>query len=288
MSKPPIRLHTTTLWDYPSQSYGPGAQGDQDYAGVTPSHVIWNVLRRYTRPKDLVVDPMAGSGTTLDVARDLGRRALGYDVRPARPDVFRSDARRLPLEDGVADFVFVDPPYGDHIRYSGLPECIGELKAGSREYREAMARVVAEIHRVLRPGRYMALYIGDSHVKGEPIHPLGLEVFSLLAERFTPIDVVAVVRHNATLERRHFHTAAIEGNYMLRGFNHLFVMLKPTPGDRGKLPERRHPGEARADLAAAGGSGAPRPHGLGSGPRGDPARSGNPKRRGGRDGKPRP
>lgn len=254
MSKPSLRLQTTTLWDYPSQSYGPGAQGDQDYAGVTPSHVIWNALRRYTRPKDLVVDPMAGSGTTIDVARDLGRRALGYDLAPARPDVFRCDARKLPLEDGVADFVFVDPPYGDHIRYSGLPACVGEFKAGSREYRDAMARVISEIHRVLRPGRYMALYVCDSFVKGEPLRPLGPDLFALLCERLTPADVVAVVRRNATLGRRHYHTAAIEGGYMLRGFNYLFAMYKPAPGDRGKMPDRRHPDEVAADVAAAGGS----------------------------------
>lgn len=255
MTKPSIRLHTTTLWDYPSQSYGPGAQGDQEYAGVTPSHVIWNALRRWTRPKDLVVDPMAGSGTTLDVARDLGRRALGYDLQPTRPDVFRSDARRLPLEDGVADFVFVDPPYGDHIRYSGQKECLGELQAGSREYREALARVAAEIHRVLRPGRYAALYVCDSFQKGAPLRPLGFDAFSILCQRFVPVDVVAVVRRNATLERRHFHTAAVEGGYMLRGFNYLFAVYKPAPKDTDRLPDRRHPDEIAADLAAAGGAG---------------------------------
>jgi DNA modification methylase len=257
MSKPNVRLHTTTLWDYPSQSYGPGAQGDQDYAGVTPSHVVWNALRRWTRPRDLVVDPMAGSGTTIDVARDLGRRALGYDLKPSRQDVFRADARKLPLEDAVADFVFVDPPYGDHLRYSGLPECLGELEAGSREYRDALARVVAEIDRVLKPGRYAALYICDSFQKGAPLKPLGLEAFAILCQRFVPVDVVAVVRRNATLARRHFHTAAIEGDYMLRGFNYLFAVHKPAPGDRGKLPDRRHPDEIAADLAAAGGSAKP-------------------------------
>src|SRR5690348_5050243 len=61
-----------------------------------PSYVIWNLIQRYTKENDLVVDPFAGSGTTLDVARDLKRRALGYDVHPARKDIFRVDARKLP------------------------------------------------------------------------------------------------------------------------------------------------------------------------------------------------
>ncbi len=87
--KPQLRLQTTTLWEYPSQHYGAGMQGDQDYRGATPSYIVWNLLQRYTREKDLVVDPMAGSGTTLDVARELRRRALGYDVNSTRKDILR-------------------------------------------------------------------------------------------------------------------------------------------------------------------------------------------------------
>src|SRR6476619_6317025 len=69
--KPPLRLQPTTLWDYPSQDYGDTHQGVPGYKGATPSYIIWNLLQRYTNEKDLVVDCFAGSGTTLDVARDL-------------------------------------------------------------------------------------------------------------------------------------------------------------------------------------------------------------------------
>ncbi|HOU89556.1 MAG TPA: DNA methyltransferase, partial [Polyangiaceae bacterium] len=77
----------TTLWDYPSQHYGEDEQGSQDYRGATPSYVIWNVVSRFTQPGDLVIDPFVGSGTTLDVCRDLDRRALGFDLVQTRPDV---------------------------------------------------------------------------------------------------------------------------------------------------------------------------------------------------------
>ena len=103
--KPPLRLFTTTLWEYPSQHYQSwvedgkvkrtgeslGAehrsdtQGDKHYAGATPSWIVWQLLMRYTRRNDLVVDPMCGSGTTLDVARDLDRRAVGYDLTVLDP-----------------------------------------------------------------------------------------------------------------------------------------------------------------------------------------------------------
>ena len=100
-NRPALRIQSTTMWDYPSQDYGEGQQGRPGYKGATPSYIIWNLLQRYTRPKDLVIDPCAGSGTTLDVARDLHRKALGYDVHPSRKDIFRVDARKLPPEEEV-------------------------------------------------------------------------------------------------------------------------------------------------------------------------------------------
>ncbi|HYE01816.1 MAG TPA: DNA methyltransferase [Phycisphaerales bacterium] len=246
--RPPLRLFTTTLWEYPSQHYdsaraggvtGSTMQGDKEYVGATPSWVVWQLLQRYTRPGDLVVDPMAGSGTTLDVARDLGRRGLGYDLAPTRPDIFRADARALPLEDASADFVFVDPPYSTHVRYSDDPRCVGLLDAADpgSGYYAAMERVIAEIGRVLRPRRYLALYVSDSWRKrrgeagagGGVFMPIGFELFARLRERFTPIDIVAVVRHNQKLARGNWHKAAAEGNFFLRGFNYLLIFKKPGP-----------------------------------------------------------
>lgn len=264
--KPELTLQTTTLWDYPSQHYGEGMQGDKHYVGATPSYVIWNLLQRYTKPKDLVVDPMCGSGTTLDVARDLGRRALGYDVAPFREDIFRADARRLPLEDAKADFVFVDPPYSTHVDYSESPDCIGKLDALEAGYYEAMAAAVAEMDRVLKPGRHMALYVSDSWRNKKPFCPIGFRLFALLERHFEAVDIVAVVRHNKTLKRRHYHTEAERGNYFLRGFNYLFIMRKPAarpaPAAPPSAPKAampaRPPGKRRAAPGGKRGGGGPR------------------------------
>ncbi len=226
-SKPPLNLQVTTLWEYPSQHYGDGFQGDPNYIGATPSYIIWNLLQRYTREKDLVVDPMCGSGTTLDVARDLNRRALGYDVNPTRKDIFRVDARKLALEDEKADFVFVDPPYSTHVDYSDDPRCIGKLHAGDEEYYNSMRQVISEINRILKPGKYMGLYVSDSHEPKKGFFPIGFELFRIMQEFFIPIDIISVVRHNKTLNMGNYRKAAEEGNFFLRGFNYLFIMQKP-------------------------------------------------------------
>jgi adenine-specific DNA-methyltransferase len=249
MSKNRLRLQTTTLWDYSSQHYKRSMEPENPYEGATPSYIIWNLLSRYTKPKDLVVDPMCGSGTTLDVARDLKRRALGYDIGPVRKDIFRADARKLPLENEKTDFVFIDPPYSNHIRYSGLKECIGELSAQSEEYFQAMKLVIKEIDRILRKDRFMALYISDSFEKGKPFIPIGFRIFSILSELFVPVDIICVSRHNAKLLRNNWHTAAVEHNYFLRGFNYIFIMYKQENKKTPKsLHDRREVSEKQSQL----------------------------------------
>jgi len=249
MPKSRLRLQTTTLWDYSSQHYKRSMEPETPYEGATPSYIIWNLLSRYTKPKDLVIDPMCGSGTTLDVARDLKRRALGYDIGPVRKDIFRADARKIPLENEKADFVFIDPPYSNHIRYSGLKECIGELSAHSEQYFLAMSQVINEINRVLRHDRFMALYISDSFEKGKPFIPIGFRIFSMLNELFIPVDIISVARHNAKLLRNNWHTAAVEHNYFLRGFNYIFIMYKSDKKkSSGTLPDRREHTEKQALL----------------------------------------
>ncbi|MCP3915985.1 MAG: site-specific DNA-methyltransferase [bacterium] len=227
MTKPhEPKLQTTTLWYHPSQQYSDERMGTPSYVGATPAYVPFNLISRYTREKDLVVDPFCGGGTTLDVARSLGRRALGYDVRPAREDIFRADARKLPLEDGKADFVFMDPPYSTHVEYSGQDDCIGELSAFEPAYFEAMDAVFAEVDRILRDRRFLAVYVSDTFKKKKGFVPIGAKLSELLSRRFRPIDHVAVVRGNRKLEKPQFHKAAAEGNFFLRGFNHLMIFKK--------------------------------------------------------------
>lgn len=220
----------TTLWDYPSQHYGNEMQGDAKYKGATPSYIIWNLLQRYTKSGDLVIDPCCGSGTTLDVARDLGRKALGYDVHPTRKDIFRVDARKLPPElTGKVDFVFIDPPYSTHLDYGPDPRDIGKLDAASGKYYEAMEQVIGEIHRVLKPGAHMGLYVSDSYEhdkNGGKFYPLGFELFGMMRKVLEPVDIISVVRHNKTLQMGNYRKAADEGNFYLRGFNYLFVCRK--------------------------------------------------------------
>ncbi|MFY7930959.1 MAG: TRM11 family SAM-dependent methyltransferase [Oligoflexus sp.] len=233
--QPAAKIQTTTLWEFPSQHYGVEGQGDPNYIGVTPSYVIWNLLQRYTKPGERVLDPMCGSGTTLDVCLDLKRQGIGFDLAPSRADIRQADARHLPMEAESVDFAFVDPPYSTHIRYSGDPQCIGEQDAREGGYYEAMEEVIAEIYRVLKPGAYFGLYVSDSQAKGKSFCPLGFELFLRMSKLFDPVDIVCVARQHKSLKRNHWHTSAIEGNYFLRGFNYLFIVRKRPEDSSGRF-----------------------------------------------------
>ncbi|WP_084513441.1 TRM11 family SAM-dependent methyltransferase [Nocardia mikamii] len=106
--------------------------------------IVAHAVQAYTRPGDLVLDPMCGIGTTLVESLHLGRRAVGveYEARWAElartnlalardagieldAAVHQGDARKLPtlLSEqlrGRVDLVITSPPYGDsthgHVR----------------------------------------------------------------------------------------------------------------------------------------------------------------------------
>ena len=47
-----------------------------------PEQVLGRIIRASSNAGDLVIDPFTGSGTTLAVARKLGRRAHGFELSP--------------------------------------------------------------------------------------------------------------------------------------------------------------------------------------------------------------
>ena len=247
-NKPPPGPMTTTLWDYPSQHYGNREQGSQRYRGATPSYIIWNVLDRYAKPHSLIVDPFCGSGTTLDVAKDLNLTARGFDIAPAREDVERADARALPLADSSVDVVFMDPPYGDILRYSDDPNCIGKLAVHDGAWGRAMAEVRDEVARVLRPGGICAVYVSDLLTK-QGFFPLGIDSAAIFKSAFRLLDHVAVVRHNRKLEEGARRNAAVRGGDLQRGFHHLLLLEKRPPAKGTKSKKSGAAGGAKPKRA---------------------------------------
>lgn len=225
MNEAKPKFETTTLWDFPTQNYGDRPHGNNKYPGVTPAFIVWNLIQRYTKEGDLVVDPMCGSGTTIDVCREENREVLGFDIVSCRPDIKQADARRLPLNDEVADFVFIDSPYSDNIKYSDHPDCIGKISCEKEEFFEELDKVAKEIHRILKPQKYIAWLIGDQ-AKKKKLVPVGFKLYYILEKYFKPVDIICVTRHHQTSNTPLWHQRARKYNFYLRGFKYLIIMKK--------------------------------------------------------------
>jgi DNA modification methylase len=222
-------LEATTLWDFPRQNFGRSPKGDNKYPGVTPAQLVWNLVWRYTEPGDLVVDPMCGSGTTLDVCKEEGRRAICYDIAPpsGRTDIIQNDARTIPLEDNRVDLVFVDSPYGDNIRYNEHPACIGKISSEADAFYDELEKVISECHRILKTGRVLGWLIGDQWVKGR-FTPVGFRLYQRLCKYFETVDIVCITRRGQSSNTGLWYNRARRFNFYLRGFKYLFIMRKPS------------------------------------------------------------
>lgn len=219
-------IESTTLWDFPTQNYGKTPHGNNKYNGVTPAMVIWNLLQRYTKEGDLVVDPMCGSGTTIDVAIELKRKVIGYDLNVTRPEIINNDSRKIPLEDNTVDFVFIDSPYSDNIKYSDDPRCIGKISCETKEFYDELEKTAKEIFRILKPGKTMAWVIADQWIK-KKFTAVGFTLWQRLEKYFEAVDLVCLTRHNQTSNTGIWHNRARRFNFYLRGFKYLFIMRKP-------------------------------------------------------------
>jgi DNA modification methylase len=78
------------------------AGSKREHPDKAPKTLVRRMIGLFTEPGDLVVDPFSGSGTTLEVAVEMGRRAVGYEImeryaKIADDSVIRSiEAKRKP------------------------------------------------------------------------------------------------------------------------------------------------------------------------------------------------
>jgi site-specific DNA-methyltransferase (adenine-specific) len=62
-----------------------------------PEELPRRLIKLYSYPDDLVLDPFAGSGTTLVAARRLGRRSIGGEINPLFCDLTLRNLQTLEL-----------------------------------------------------------------------------------------------------------------------------------------------------------------------------------------------
>ena len=81
-----------TAWDIPTEPRKRVNGGMDDHPAIMPLSLARRCVEITSRPGDIVLDPYAGSGTTLIAARDAGRKWIGVELKPGFVDLIE---RRL-------------------------------------------------------------------------------------------------------------------------------------------------------------------------------------------------
>jgi len=182
-----FELERTNAWSFPER--GDWATHRGDFRGNWPPQMARNIILRYSKPNETVLDQMCGSGTTLIECKLLGRNAIGLDINPdcimltrdrlnfehnpldssiqkVSIKTYLGDARNLNLiEDDSIDLIATHPPYANIIAYSNRKnQVLGDLSFARTlvGYLEGMREIAKESFRVLRPGRFCAILVGDT------------------------------------------------------------------------------------------------------------------------------
>jgi len=243
-----FREETTTIWSFKQR--GNWATHDGRYRGNWAPYIPRNVILKYSKPGDVVLDYFAGGGTTAVEAKLLGRRCIARDINPAcvgltlenldfklpetflgklstcEPEVSVGDARDLSdLSDNSIDFICAHPPYAGIIKYSSKVE--GDLsKLGIEEFLQEMRKVAKESYRVLKPGRKCAILIGDTR-KQKHVIPIGFQTINVFLEaRFKLKELVIKRQHNCK-STGFWYANSRKYNFLLLAHEYLSIFEKP-------------------------------------------------------------
>jgi len=232
----------TTVWSFPER--GDWATHSPDYRGNWSPYIPHNLISKYSKPGDVVLDNFCGGGTTAIEARLMGRRCLAMDINDNaiiltkkklsfeasvepdyKPRVIHGDARDLSMiPDLKIDLVCSHPPYSKAIRYSkATPGDLSHLDI--EPFLGEMLLIAKESYRVLKGGGHCAVLIGDLR-KNKRVVPLGFNLMKVYqAAGFNLKEIILKQQHNCAMTDK-WKNKALKFGFLLLMHEYIFVFDK--------------------------------------------------------------
>lgn len=241
-------LITDSLWIFNKRDNS-GAHNASYWGNFIPQ-IPNQLLKRYTKKGDWVLDPFAGSGTTLIECKRLGRNALGIDLSVEATDlcktnverekspfsviteIINDDSAKIDLKNHLNrfhtknfQFIIMHPPYWDIIKFTQQKNDLSNAQTVN-EFLKMFSDVLNNISPYLEKKRYLAVVIGDKYSNGEWI-PLGfLTMQEVLKNNFKLKSIIVKNFEDTTAKRNQkelWRYRALVGGFYI--FKHEYIFL---------------------------------------------------------------
>jgi len=245
---------TDSLWIIGERDKSGAHRGD--YHGNFIPQIPNQLMRRFTKKGDVVLDTFLGSGTTLIECKRLGRNGIGIELLPKVAEIAKQRIGQELLFDSkvfteilIADstkketrqqvekilksygkqnvqLIIMHPPYHDIIKFSDRPDDLSNAKSVD-EFLKLFGEVVSNFLDLLERKHYLTVVIGDKYMNSEWI-PLGFLTMQEVLNRegliLKSILVKNMVNNRAKRNQEHLwrYRALVGGFYI---FRHEYILL---------------------------------------------------------------
>ncbi len=244
-------IRTDSLWVDKKRDRG-GAHMASYWGNFIPQ-IPRQMMLRYSKGHEYVLDTFAGSGTTLIECRRLGRNGIGlelnstvsrkaqfivdseenpYDVKTRifNANSVNADYKEILSQMGVkkVHLAMLHPPYYDIIRFSDNADDLSNA-ANVDDFLDRLGEIARRTYNVLERGRYAILVIGDKYHKGEWI-PLGFWSMQKMMDVGFHLKSIVIKNFQQTKGKRSqeelWRYRAMVGGYYVFKHEYIFVLQR--------------------------------------------------------------
>jgi len=246
---------TDSLWLIPSRDKT-GAHSNEYHGNFVPQ-IPRQVIHRYTKKGEVVLDGFLGSGTTAIEANRLERKCIGIELQPKianlakniiesdsqftnqKTDIIVGNSAGESIKQGIRNslekfgeryvsLVILHPPYHDIIKFSDNPDDLSN-KQSLEDFTDSFGKVIENTTDNLPKGRYLVAVIGDKYTNSEWI-PLGFYCMQEALKRGFSLKSIVVkdMQGNRAKQNQEqlWRYRALTGGFYIFKHEYIFIFRK--------------------------------------------------------------